>query len=125
MYLKRWKRKVLSKENLRSKYEKMHETVCSGKYGKSSGEEIRELYTIQFTFAAGRGKRISEIYRKCPPMPKIFYIVLFSSSSMRLRLHAIVIPKSIISIYVTKRNAAFPPSAAPGNTNKVTLAVCC
>jgi hypothetical protein len=35
----------------------MLETVCSGKYGKSSSEEIRELYTIQFTFAAGRGKR--------------------------------------------------------------------
>ncbi len=30
----------------------MRETVCSGKYGKSSSEEIRELYTIQFTFAA-------------------------------------------------------------------------
>jgi hypothetical protein len=35
----------------------MRETVCSGKYGKSSSEEIHELYTIQFTFAAGRGKR--------------------------------------------------------------------
>ncbi len=27
------------------------------KYGKSSCEEIREIYTIQFTSAAGRGKR--------------------------------------------------------------------
>jgi hypothetical protein len=50
----------VSKENLRSKYEKMRETVCSGKYGKSSSEEIREIYTIQFTFAAGRGKRKME-----------------------------------------------------------------
>ena len=37
----------------------------------------------------------------------------------------LIIPKSIISIYFHKRNAAFPHSAALGNTNKVTLAVCC
>ncbi len=38
---------------------KIRETLYRKKYGKSSSEEIREIGTIQFTFASGRGKRKS------------------------------------------------------------------
>jgi hypothetical protein len=36
---------------------KYSKTLYRKKYGKSSSEEIREIGIIQFTCAAGRGKR--------------------------------------------------------------------
>ncbi len=68
-------------------------------------------------------RNISNLYGSAhSALYSLYWCVL---SVLYVCVFILISPKSIISIYFKKIYAAFPQGAAPSNTNKVTLAVCC